>query len=264
MKNGIGTSLFFALVSLFSRRMLWLMIWPVVVALVFWGAAAFAVWATTAAWVARQLRAVLDPVAQWVPFDFSGVLLFSAHAMQMLLFIPLVYLTALVILGVFGMDAMVDHVAKRHYPDLVRRHGGGVVGSLWNSLVAVCGLALLFGVTLPLLLIPPLWALVPVAVMGWVNQKVLRYDAIADHATPLEMREIFSTQRWALYRLGALLALVAYVPLFGLFAPMLFALAFIHFELGALRALRGSPIEGEVVGVTRERVRVIEGVVVRD
>ena len=86
MKNGIGTSLFFALVSLFSRRMLWLMIWPVVVALVFWGAAAFVLWATTAAWVARQLRAVLDPVAQWVPFDFSGVLLFSAHAVQMLSF----------------------------------------------------------------------------------------------------------------------------------------------------------------------------------
>jgi len=235
--------------------MLWLMIWPVLVAL--------ALWATTAIWVAPALRALIAPVAQSVPFNFSGELLFSAHAMQMLLFVPLVYLTALLILGVFGIEAMVDHVAKCHYPELVRRHGGGVVSSLWNSLVALCGLALLFGITLPLLLVPPLWVLVPVAVMGWVNQKVLRYNAIADHATPLEMREIFSTHRWALYRLGALLALVAYFPLFGFFAPMLFALAFIHFELAALRALRAAPIEGEVVGVTWDGDRVREGVAVR-
>ena len=37
----------------------------------------------------------------------------------------------------------------------------GFIGSF-----ALCGMVLLFLVTLPLLLIPPLWAIVPVAVMG--------------------------------------------------------------------------------------------------
>ena len=245
--TGVGKSLLLAAVSLFDRRMLWLMLWPVLVSLALWGAAAFALWAKTAVWIAEQLGRVMQPVASWVPWDFTGLLLFSSHVMLTLLFVPLVYLTALLILGVFGMEAMVNHVAARHYPDLVRRHGGGMAGSLWNSVVALCGLVLLFLVTLPLLVVPPLWAMVPVVVMGWVNQKILRYDAIADHATPLEMAMVFKSGGRSLYVLGVVLALVAYVPLFGLFAPMVFALAFIHYSLAALRDLRAAPIEGEVV-----------------
>ena len=245
--TGIGKSLLLAFVSLMDRRMLWLMLWPAMVSLAFWGGAALLLWVKTALWIAGLLGRLMDPIAAYVPFDFSALTLFSAHVMLLLLFVPLVYLTALLILGVAGMQAMVEHVASRHYPQLVRRRGGGAAGSIWNSLVALCGLALLFLVTLPLLLIPPLWAMVPVAVMGWVNQKMLRYDALAEHATPEEMSAIFRSRRGALYALGVLLALVAYVPIVGLFTPVLFGLAFIHFGLDELHALRNAPIEGVVV-----------------
>lgn len=254
---GIGKSLFLALVSLFNRRMLWLMLWPVLASLAFWGLTALVLWGRTAVWVAGQLDRFMQPLVAYVPFELSGVLLFSAHVMLILLFVPLVYLTALMILSIFAMDAMVDHVAKHHYPELARRHGGSTAGSIGNGVIALIGLVLLFVVTLPLLLIPPLWALVPVAVMGWVNQKILRYDAIADHASPAEMKEVFSAQRGTLYLLGLILALVAYVPVVGLFAPMLFALAFIHLGLSALLEARSAPIEGEVVGSS-----VIEGQVI--
>ena len=109
------------------------------------------------------------------------------------------------------------------------------------------GLAVLGLVSLPFWLIPPLWPMIPVAIMGWVNQKMLRYDALAEHATADEMRAIFSARRGALYALGAVLALLAYVPLLGMIMPVLFGLAFIHFLLGELAALRQAPIEGEVL-----------------
>jgi CysZ protein len=253
----LGKSVLLAVVSLFNRRMLWLMIWPVLVSLVLWGAAGFALWVKTAAWIATQLARLAEPLTAYIPYDFSGITLFSAHVMLILLFVPLVYLTALLILGVFGMEAMVNHVSERNYPELVRKRGGGTVGSVWNSVVALCGMVLLFLVTLPLMLIPPLWAIVPVAVMAWVNQKLLRYDAIADHATPEEMKRIFSTRRGSLYTLGLVLALVAYVPVVGFFAPVLFALAFIHFGLASLRELRGDSDRGPVKGG-----RIIEGQVV--
>ncbi len=258
---GIGKSLFLAFVSLIDRRMIWLMVWPVLASLIFWGVVAFALWVKTAVWIATQLGKLAEPLIAWIPFDFTGITLFSAHVMLILLFVPLVYLTALVILGVVGMDAMVDHVAARHYPGLERKAGGGTVGSVWNSVVALCGLVLLFLVTLPLLLIPPLWAMVPVAVMGWVNQKILRYDAAAAHASAEEMRALFSSRRGSLYLLGLILALVAYVPVVGLFAPMLFALAFIHLELGTLAAERGAAAAKD--GRPPREGRVIEGEAVR-
>ena len=61
------------------------------------------------------------------------------------------------------------------------------------------------------------------------------------------MRSIFRDLRGAMYLLGALLALVAYVPVIGLFAPVVFGLAFIHYLLAELEARRAAPMEGQVV-----------------
>jgi hypothetical protein len=139
------------------------------------------------------------------------------------------------------MQAMVEHVARRSYPDLERRRGGGTTASVWNGLVALCGMALLALVSLPLWLAPPLWPVIAVAILGWGNQKLLRYDALAEHADPAEMAQIFRRRRTPLYLLGVLLALVSYVPLLGFVAPVVFGLAFIHYLLGALAAERIDP-----------------------
>jgi 4-amino-4-deoxy-L-arabinose transferase-like glycosyltransferase len=67
---------------------------------------------------------------------------------------------------------------------------------------------------------------------------LLRYDALAEHADAQEVGAIFRERRGGLYLLGLLLALAAYVPLVGFFMPALFALAFIHYLLGALQERR--------------------------
>src|SRR5213592_1376732 len=144
----------------------------------------------------------------------------------------------LFILGIFDMQAMVDHVARRSFPDLERRRGGGVAGSGWNGLVALFGMLGLGVLALPLWLLPPLWPLIPVAILAWGNQRLLRYDALAEHADPAEMARIFRERRGGLYLLGLQLALLAYVPILGLFAPVIFGLAFIYYLLDALQAAR--------------------------
>mgnify|MGYP001378239253 CR=1 FL=1 len=77
-----------------------------------------------------------------------------------------------------------------------------------------------------------------------------RYDAVAEHASAEEMHTLFRTRRSAFYLLGVILALLAYVPILGFFAPVLFGLAFIHFGLADLREMRAAPIAGEVVPPT--------------
>jgi hypothetical protein len=102
-------------------------------------------------------------------------------------------------------------------------------------------MALLALVSLPLWLAPPLWPVIAVAILGWGNQKLLRYDALAEHADRSEMQQVFRGRRKPLYMLGVLLALVAYVPFVGFLAPVAFGLAFIHYLLGALAAGRIDP-----------------------
>lgn len=244
-----------AFVNLLHPRMLWLMIWPILIALFVWGLAAVLFWMRTALWLSEHFRRWVEAGVFFVRFDSGDAALIAAHVLLVLLFVPAVYLTALMILSVFGMQEMVEHVARRRFPQLARRQGGGIAGSVWNGVVALAGMVLLGIVTLPLWVFPPLWAVIPVAIFAWVNQRVLRYDALVEHASAEEMKALFAAQRKPLYVMGLLLALVAFVPLAGFIAPVLFGLAFIHFLLAELQALRQAPIEGEVVGRDGQVVR---------
>ena len=171
--------------------------------------------------------------------DLGQLAHFLANVALLLLFVPLVYLTALFILGAFGMQKMVDHVATRSFaaPGAPprRQHGGQRVERhrrFRRHAAALCH--------------QPAAVADPAAVAGdhrspilaWVNQRLLRYDALAEHAEAAEMARLFRQRRGPLLLLGFLLALLAYVPLVGFFAPVVFGLAFIRYLLGALEAIR--------------------------
>jgi CysZ protein len=235
--NVLG-ALGYGLINAFHPRMLWLMVWPMLVSLVIWGVVAVVAWMRLAESLAAILKEWLEPALGFIRLDFGDATLIAAHVILFLLFVPLVYVTALFILGVFGMQKMVDYVAERSFPQLERRRGGSVAGSIGNGLAALGGMLGLFVLSLPLWLIPPLWPLIPLAVLTWGNQRLLRYDALAEHADKAEMARIFGERRTSLYTLGFLLALVAFVPLVQFLGPVVFGLAFIRYLLGTLIELR--------------------------
>ena len=244
--NQVARSLLFALGNLLHPRMLWLMLWPVLIALLLWGSVVLVFWTQIAVWLAGLIHQWLTTGWFAIQWEVQDLALIAAKAMIVILLVPLIQLTALLILSSFGMPAMVAHVAARSYPELEQRRGGSLAGSLWNGLVALAGMVVLFVVSVPLWLFPPLWPVIPLAIVGWVNQRVLRYDALAEHAAAAEMRQVFTGRRGTLYVLGVVLALLAYVPFVGFFAPVLFGLSFIHYLLATLKVHRESPIEGRV------------------
>lgn len=225
-----------ALRDLFSLRVLWVVVWPMLAAALFWLALGVALWGTFSGWIAQGLDAIgiqawlaeLEP--EWI-----------AHAVQvllyLLLFVPTVLLTALVITALFAMPALVRMVAERDYPALERRKGGGLVGSLWNAVVALVLFVGLWVVTLPLWLIG-VGVVVPFVAAAYLNQRLFRYDAVAEHASADEMGALFQSERPGWWGLGLLTGLLQFVPLLNLFAPVLAALAFVHFGLARLDAQR--------------------------
>jgi hypothetical protein len=236
-----------AFASLAHPRMLFLMIWPIVAALVLWTFLAFAfgtqLLAGAEGWLAGfslyQRFAVGEPWA-----TITTVLLWI---LGFILWVPLVLITASLIIGVVSMPMMVRHVAERDYPTLEKRAAGGVAGmasnvggSVWNAIVALAFLAILAVVTLPLWLIPPLWPFIPVALFGWFNQRLFRYDALAEHGTPEEMRTIFKAEGGRMWVLGIVLALIGHIPVLGFFMPVLAGLAFIHYGFARLAELRAA------------------------
>jgi hypothetical protein len=228
-------ALLYGLANLLHPRMLWLMLWPMLVSLTLWGAVALAFWQPLAAALGAWFQSALG----FIRLDLGDVTAIAAHVVLALLIVPLVWLTALFILGIFGMPKMVEHVAQRSFPALERKRGGSVAGSVWNATAALGGMLALFLVSLPLWLLPPVWPLIPLAIFAWVNQRLLRYDALAEHADREEMSRLFRERRGALLLLGVLLALLAYVPFVGFIGPVVFGLAFIRYLLGGLQQVRG-------------------------
>ena len=238
----ITKALIRAFASLLHPRMLFLMLWPVMIALVLWLGLALAFWSEAAAWL--QLEFDQSAAIGWAAgvWPLTLVATHLAWILLALLFIPLVLVTAVLIIGVFAMPAMVAHVAGRTYAQLERRQGGTFAGSVWNSVAALAWLALLLLLSLPLWFFPLLWPVLPIVLFAYLNQRVFRYDALAEHATGWEMETLIRRHRRELFLLGVVLALVGLIPLLGLFAPVYGGLAFIHYCLARLAQLRDEPV----------------------
>lgn len=226
--------------DLFQFQVLWIVIWPMLAASLLWLILGVTFWSTFSGWIASGLTAIgiqtwLEGVEpRWIAYGIQAV----AH---LILFVPLVFVTALVITALFAMSALIRLVANRDYPQLKRESSGGLVGSLLNALIALGIFVAIWAVTLPLWLVGA-GVIIPFAATAYLNQRLFRYDALSEHASRAEMQAIFSTHRPSLWGLGLLTGLVQFIPFLNLFAPVLAALAFIHFGLARLAELRNSAI----------------------
>jgi len=238
----IVDSLARALRDLFQPHVLWVVIWPMLAASMLWLVLAVMFWTTFSGWIALGLGKLgieawltgLEPV--WVANGIQVLL-------QVMLFVPLVYVTALVLTALFGMSALIRIVAERYYPELKRENGGSLVGSLWNALIAMVLFVALWAVTLPLWLIG-VGVIVPFVAAAYLNQRLFRYDAIAEHASATEMATLFRNERGGWWGLGVLTGLVQFVPLLNLLGPVFAALAFIHYGLARLEQQRRNSAAG--------------------
>lgn len=222
--------------DLFQFKVLWIVIWPMLAAVLLWLVLGVTFWDTFSGWIASGLDAIgmqtwlegMEP--RWVANAIQAL----AH---LILFVPLVFITALVITALFAMPALIGLVAERDYPQLKRESGGGMAGSLLNALLALGIFIAIWVLTLPLWVIGA-GVVVPFIAATYLNQRLFRYDAIAEHASRVEMQALFSTYQSSWWGLGLLTGLLQFVPLLNLFAPVLTALAFIHFGLARLTYLR--------------------------
>jgi uncharacterized protein involved in cysteine biosynthesis len=90
--------------------------------------------------------------------------------------------------------------------------------------------------------VPLFWPVLPVLLFAYFNQRVFRYDAVGEHASADEMRELFRRHGMSMYLLGIVLSLLAHIPVIGFFIPVIAGLAFIHYCLERLAELRRSPV----------------------
>jgi hypothetical protein len=192
-----------------------------------------------------------QPPMTWIA-NWGAVWLAKALAVlgAWLVILSASYLVAILLTAVFVLPRLLGHVAATDYPDLAKLGEDSFVASTWNSVWAAVLFVIGWVVTLPLWLIPGLGVFLPLFWMGWLNRRTFAYDVLSVHAISGELRELRQRKAMPLLGLGLVMATLTYVPIVGLFAPSLAALAFIHFCLESLRQLR----RGAVVSIGADKV----------
>lgn len=252
-------------------KMLLLSVLPFALSVVLWG---FGLWLYLQAMIdALQLYfvendgfRVSNELLTWLGMGALKTVVVPLIAMWLLL--PLMILTALIFVGVVAMPVIVKHVGSRQYKELETRKGGTFLGSLWTSSSSFVIFFLLWIVTLPLALIPPLTFVIQPVLWGWLTYRVMAYDALADHADAAERKAILHKHRWQLLLIGAIAGAMGAAPtllwlggaLSVIFFPMLaagaiwlYVLVFIfsglwfqHYCLDALRRHRAENSDAQL------------------
>ena len=225
--------------SLMRRDIFWHLLWPGLLAVVIWAVVAFMLWTPVTeglyAWVSGW-----SWIDGWVSASetTAAIVLVLIQIATALLVVPLVYVTAAMLVGAVALPMMLERVAHTDYTDLEQRRGGSNLGSAWNSILAGVLFLIALVVSLPLWLIPGAGLLISVTLTGWLNQRAFGYDALMLHADKAELQRLRENWRPQLLLLGGGTALLAYVPVINLVAPAFAGLAFVHYMLETLRRHR--------------------------
>jgi hypothetical protein len=247
----------------FRARVLALCLLPFVLTVVGVGALVIFFWepALDEVRVRMDQLGLLDRARQWLTtLGLEGILSFLAPMALVFLSTPVIAIGSMLIVMAVMSGFLASLVAKRRFPLLAREQGGSMFKGWLRALgLSLIALVALIG-SLPFWLIPPLAVLLPAVIWAWLNYQVIWYDALADHASVLERRQLARQHRVGLWgmalvvgMLGSLPCLLwaimpAALPMAPLLVPVILwiyiwvyafaVLWFAHFGLGALERLR--------------------------
>ena len=207
-----------ALVGTMHPRMLWLSLRPFLIVSVLWGVLIWLTW--TPALEALSVFLTSSIFTSWIQegliwAGFDNARAWIAPLFFVMLIIPLITISLLVFIAFSTVPAIVKIASRQaQFQDLECKRGGGFFGSLiyslWSALICLA----LVMLTLPVWWVPPLVAVLPPLLWGWLTMRLMSYDVLAKHASAEERDLLLEQYRWPLLCMGIASGMLGAVPTF--------------------------------------------------
>ncbi|MBU3617151.1 EI24 domain-containing protein [Polynucleobacter sp. JS-Polo-80-F4] len=207
-----------ALVGTMHPRMLWLSLRPFLIVSVLWGCLIWLTW--TPALEALSVFLTTSIFTSWIQegliwAGFENARAWIAPLFFVMLIIPLITISLLVFVAFSTVPSIVKIAARQsQFHDLECKRGGGFFGSLvytlWSALICLA----LVMLTLPVWWVPPLVAVLPPLLWGWLTMRLMSYDVLAKHASTEERDLLLEKYRWPLLCMGIASGMLGAVPTF--------------------------------------------------
>ena len=187
-------------------------------------------WDAALQWVRAALESsdLMNSVWDWLQGVGAGKLKTVVAPLIVIFAVtPLIVLLSLLMVAALMTPSLTRLVAERRFAQLERKHGGSLAMSIaWSLGSTVLALVALV-VSLPLWLVPPLILVLPPLIWGWLTYRVMAFDALSDHASRPERREVFRRHRMRLLGIGVLTGYLGAAPSILWASGALFAAAFV-------------------------------------
>ena len=207
-----------ALVGTMHPRMLWLSFRPFLIVSVLWGCLIWLTW--TPALETLSIFLTTSVFTSWIQeglvwAGFENARVWIAPLFFVMLIIPLITISLLVFIAFSTVPSIVKIASRQsQFQDLECKKGGGFFGSLiyslWSALICLA----LVMLTLPVWWVPPLVAVLPPLLWGWLTMRLMSYDVLAKHASVEERDLLLQKYRWPLLCMGIASGMLAAVPTF--------------------------------------------------
>ena len=204
-----------ALVGTMHPRMLWLSFRPFLIVSVLWGCLIWLTW--TPALETLSIFLTTSVFTSWIQeglvwAGFENARVWIAPLFFVMLIIPLITISLLVFIAFSTVPSIVKIASRQsQFQDLECKKGGGsLIYSLWSALICLALVIL----TLPVWWVPPLVAVLPPLLWGWLTMRLMSYDVLAKHASVEERDLLLQKYRWPLLCMGIASGMLAAVPTF--------------------------------------------------
>ena len=242
--RGVGDAFGRAILSQFHPKMLFALLLPFLIMMVGALLVLFIALGPLTDWLDQQLSATTPILvaAQWMQsmglFSLAAIKAWLLPLMVAAVLLPLTGILGLAVAAVFVMPIVVRHVSRHHYNDLQLSGQHAFIVSLWNALWVSVLFMVGWVLTLPFWLFPPLGLLVSLLWWSFAFSRMMRLDAIVDHASAEERTELIARHGTGFWAIGLVCALLNLLPPAWVFLPVFSGLVYTHFGLAALRRLR--------------------------
>ncbi|HEY0297108.1 MAG TPA: EI24 domain-containing protein [Bordetella sp.] len=231
-----------ALVSQCHPAMLFAVLLPFLIALVGAILLLWLFWMPLTDWLRMEFArwGAIDRIDGWLTtVGLFSLKLYLTPVIAAAILLPVSGILGLAIAAVFVMPLVLGHLGRGEYAGLARQGRHVAAVSVWNALWVSAVFAVGWLLTLPLWLVPPMAVLLHVFWWAFAFSRMLRVDAIADHASPAERRLLLKRHNMSFWGIGLVCSLINLLPPAWVVLPVYSSLVYAHYGLDALARLRG-------------------------
>ena len=221
LKKGLAVlirSLFLALASFFTPRILWLTIKPILLIGAIWAVVIFFIWEAALIFIVQLMTQ--SSLGSWLNSAVSQTSLQEWRAVMaplllMVCLIPLIGISLLIYISLTTVPQVISYLSRRQrFQSLISHQEGGLVKSLWETVKVTLIALIVLLLSFPLWWFPPLVAVIPPLIWGWLTMRLMSFDVLAQHANDAERLLLISNQRKSLWLMGILCGLLGALPTF--------------------------------------------------